>query len=124
MFKIFGARPSKEDVIFYSLSDQWKKDSFNNLIKTDMNMKFKDFPSIFFKQFVFNYKLRPKNPIPIFKQKFSDGKAFQGKWYGHSTIFVKINGLNILIDPMFGENAAPVSPFPIKRFSKNTINII
>jgi L-ascorbate metabolism protein UlaG (beta-lactamase superfamily) len=45
-------------------------------------------------------------------------------WYGHSAILMSINNLNLFIDPMLGPNAAPISPFSVKRFSDNTLNII
>jgi L-ascorbate metabolism protein UlaG (beta-lactamase superfamily) len=45
-------------------------------------------------------------------------------WYGHSVLLFRINHKTILIDPMFGDNCSPIAPFPTKRFSENTIDII
>ena len=45
-------------------------------------------------------------------------------WYGHSAMLMRLNDKNILIDPMFGSDAAPIAPFKVKRFSENTLNLI
>ena len=45
-------------------------------------------------------------------------------WYGHSVVLLRVANKTILIDPMFGTNAVPISPFPIKRFSDNTLDFI
>ena len=47
----------------------------------------------------------------------------QVTWYGHSAILLEIDGKNLLIDPMLGPAASPVS-FLSKRFPyKNSINL-
>lgn len=36
-------------------------------------------------------------------------------WIGHATMLLQLNGLNVLIDPVFSERASPVSFFGPKR---------
>lgn len=38
-------------------------------------------------------------------------------WFGHSSSMLQMQGLNILIDPVFSEYASPVQGFGAKRFS-------
>ncbi len=69
----------------------------------------------------------PKEPIPIIpfdSTTWDEDDKPKFIWYGHSVLLLKLNGKNILIDPMLGPNAAPVAPFAIKRFSENTLAII
>ena len=44
-------------------------------------------------------------------------------WYGHSALLMRMNHQTILIDPMLGPNAAPISPFSVNRFSDNTLEL-
>ncbi|GGG41886.1 MBL fold metallo-hydrolase [Christiangramia forsetii] len=124
----FGAKPTNQDLKKYSSSDNWDGNKFINLEKTGMNISFQDIPKLLYKQFCEKKGREPKIPIPVaeFKRKDflapSDNAKFI--WYGHSVILMRIKGQTMLIDPMFGSNAAPISPFSVKRFSKNTLDII
>ena len=42
----------------------------------------------------------------------------QVSWLGHSTFLVRLNGLNILTDPVFSERASPVSFAGPKRYTQ------
>lgn len=62
------------------------------------------------------YLNKPKNTeppqiIPSIKTNLNqlDSNGTQIVWFGHSSYFIKTNGLNILIDPVFSGNASPVS---------------
>ena len=119
MFSIkpFGKNPSGERLDRIRKSPNYKNDAFSNLSATSMmaedtsmwrNMK--DF---------FN---KPKNnipsqPIPTIK---TDLKSLAPDfpsvvWFGHSSYLIRLNGKNILIDPVFSNNASPVS-FMIPAF--------
>lgn len=126
MWKQFGARPTKTDIQKYSRSAHWEKGRFINPEKTSSGINLRDFPQFFYQQFI-----RPNNRIPGKEIKIqnkpvrslSADSPIRARWYGHSVLFLQIQSLNIFIDPMFGENAAPISPIPIKRFSRKTIDI-
>jgi len=69
----------------------------------------------------------PKKPIPVIPfdlDSFLKHDEPQFVWYGHSVILLRIDKLNILIDPMFGNNASPIAPFSTSRFSENTLEIL
>ncbi|MGB0851535.1 MAG: MBL fold metallo-hydrolase, partial [Bacteroidia bacterium] len=85
-------------------------------------------PGLLCEQFFHRKGKEPKEPIEILA---FDKEAFLAPsdkakmiWYGHSVILMRIHGLTILIDPMLGPNASPIAPFPTKRFSDNTLELI
>ena len=128
MFKQFGGKISKEEKVRFSTSKNWDGEKFINLEETVMDIGLRKMPKLLYKQFFENKGRIPKQNLPIIsfdKATFlapSDDAKFI--WYGHSVILLRINNKNILIDPMFGPNAAPISPVATKRFSSNTLAII
>ena len=128
MRKQFGTTPSKSDLERYSRSPEWNGKIFLNSELTTTNVTFWSLPKLLYKQFCKKERREPSRRLPIspfnkteFEQPHVGMKAI---WYGHSAILMRINNLNLFIDPMLGPNAAPISPFSVKRFSDNTLNII
>ncbi|PKB18012.1 MBL fold metallo-hydrolase [Flavobacterium sp. 5] len=128
MRKQFGAKPTKSDIQLYSNSKQWDGEKFLNIENTSMDISIRTIPKLLYKQFCDKKDRAPKTPLNIIPfnleefEKPSENVRFI--WFGHSVLLLRINGLTILIDPMFGSNAAPIAPFPIKRFSENTLDLI
>lgn len=128
MLKQFGAKPSKAERESYSVSPYWNGKIFENLEVTTMDVNFQTLPKILYKQFCKKEDREPSQKLPIipFDEKafIAPSESMKAIWYGHSAILLKMGELTLLIDPMFGDNAAPISPFPVRRFSENTIEII
>jgi len=128
MRKQFGAKPTKANLEKYARSGNWDGSKFINLEETGMNVSFQDIPKLLYKQFCEKKGREPKYPISVAEFDHNDflDSADKAKfiWYGHSVILMRMNGQTILIDPMFGNNTAPISPFSVKRFSDNTLGII
>jgi L-ascorbate metabolism protein UlaG (beta-lactamase superfamily) len=124
----FGAKPSAKNIAKYSRSPQWQTDHFENLETTTMDVGLKNVPGLLYKQFFASNNRQPAKKIqviPFDKVAFEAPSAtIKACWFGHSALLLRINSLNILIDPMLGPNAAPISPFPVKRFSDDTLAII
>lgn len=62
----------------------------------------------------------PKGEIPVHQlTSIHDASVDDLKWiwFGHSSSMLQMQGLNILIDPVFSEYASPVQGFGAKRFS-------
>lgn len=60
---------------------------------------------------------RPPQPLPQEKlnlQNLGDGLSMV--WLGHSSVFLRMDGKNILIDPIFSSRVSPVSFIGPKRF--------
>lgn len=123
----FGAKVEPKHIKQYSKSKNWNGKLFENLTETLMDISFRTMPKLLKKQFT-NTKVRsPRIPLPIIPfiaESWNNDSTPQFIWFGHSVLLLKLNGKNLLIDPMFGENAAPIAPFKVKRFSQNTLNII
>ncbi len=69
---------------------------------------------------------KPKDTLPSLKSELRGSinqEDFTVTWYGHSTLLFQISGMNILIDPVFGEVTSPVSFIGAKRFSPLSTSI-
>lgn len=128
MRKQFGTRPSKLDVEKYSKSRYWNGKIFENLEETTMEFSLSNLPRFLHKQFCKKTDRQPLKPLsilPFNKEVFESGNdSMKSIWYGHSAILMRLNHKNILIDPMFGPDAAPIAPFKVKRFSEETLGLI
>lgn len=76
-----------------------------------------------FKTFVDYFRddgIVPKANIPVEKRKIDSYSAEHGTritWFGHSALFIEINGKNIFLDPMLSKVPAPHPMLAGKRFS-------
>lgn len=99
-----------------------------NLEKTATGVSFSDMPAFFRKQLCQKVDREPPSPLPVLPfSRDAFLKPQQGwklAWFGHNVLLLRIAGLTVLIDPMFGANAAPISPVGVRRFSRDTIEII
>ncbi|MCB0408895.1 MAG: MBL fold metallo-hydrolase [Flavobacteriales bacterium] len=128
-FKVqFGGKIRPQDIQKYEQSTQWNGKIFENLSETIMDVNIQTMPKLLKKQFTDTKSRSPRTPLPV--QSFNPEKWNKEPeipkfiWYGHSVLLLQLNGKTLLIDPMFGSDAAPIAPFKVKRFSKNTLNLI
>jgi L-ascorbate metabolism protein UlaG (beta-lactamase superfamily) len=124
----FGGKVRPEDLEKFEQSPQWDGKKFNNQSETVMDVNLKTLPSLLKEQFTDREVRSPKEALPIMPL---DAAAFAARpevpkfiWYGHSALLLQLNGKNLLIDPMLGDDAAPIAPFDSKRFSANSLDII
>lgn len=125
----FGGKITKAHLEKYRQSPNWIKGRFRNKSYTKMmHAKPADFPKLFKKQFFETQFRMPEKPIELEPFEGVDFDAVQDiprfTWFGHSVALLKINGKNLLIDPMFGSDTSPIGPVRTKRFSENTLSII
>jgi len=127
-FRQFGGRVTDSLKNRYQQSPNWSDGKFQNLQDTSMSISLKDFPKILYQQLSGRSDRTPNKPLPIKSfdhQKLMDtSEKMMYAWYGHSAIFMKLNGLNILIDPMLGPDASPIGPITTQRFSKDSLDLI
>ncbi len=106
----FGAKPSSKEKKSYKKSPNYQSGKFINLQPLRTAYKGPDF----IEDSIQDAALRkPHFELPIqniephhFKDKSTTTQVF---WMGHSTLFIKIEGLNIWIDPMFSRSPSPLS---------------
>ena len=109
--KITGKNPSGKHLETLKRSPHYKKEGFENLSDTPMTLQDSSYYDVLKKYFKKNPEVRPASPLPSVK---TDLKKLQSAnpviiWFGHSSYFIRIQGKNFLIDPVFSGNAAPVS---------------
>ena len=117
----FGGQVRKEDLEKFKESKHWSGDKFENFTKTAMDFSLGNVLSLIKENIVGRKSRAPQSDLPI--QKF-DHTSFNVEesdvsfvWYGHSALLLRISGINILIDPMLGNNASPVGPIATTRYS-------
>lgn len=124
----FGARISAAEIAAFEKSPQWKEDKFENEEETIMDIDLGSMPGLIKAQFSDREKRAPKQRLPIvaFDKKTweADTNPFSFIWFGHSVGLMRMKGLNLLIDPMFGPDASPIGPFRTKRYSDSTLQMI
>ena len=123
----FGGSVTAEEKKRFENSMQWRGDIFENSSTTTMDMNLKTVPGLL-KEFINGRKSRmPKTSIDFHefdRERFEKGSKPRFIWFGHSVALLRIDSINILIDPMFGPDASPIGPMRTKRFSDNTLDII
>ncbi len=56
-----------------------------------------------------NKNSTPKKVLPHVKPDFSNIAGVKLTWFGHSSYFLQVDGLNILVDPVFSARTSPFS---------------
>ncbi len=123
----FGGKLSTEEKKELSKSPQWKNGKFQNVSKTSIEMNVADLPGLISERAKGKDSREPKKLIDIESRNIKGhekGEKPNFIWYGHSVLLLQLEGRNLLIDPMFGEDASPVGPFRTKRFSQNSLELI
>ncbi len=115
----FGANPAGARLERIQKSPQYKDGTFKNKSETPMLTGGGSYPKMM-REFFFNKpsNVAPDKPLPSVK---TDLKNLTGEkpmlvWFGHSSYFLRINGKNILIDPVFSLRPSPI-PFGDKNFA-------
>jgi hypothetical protein len=65
----------------------------------------------------------PAGTVPHRPSGLSDEPGLRITWFGHASSLVKIDGVNVLIDPVWDERAAPTQWAGPKRFFPPTLSL-
>lgn len=114
----FGAKPSGKRLERIRKSPNYRDGEFQNLHETPQLTEDTNMLKIVF-QLLFK-KVARKRPVDVIPSVKIDLRHLpSGKnslvWFGHSSYFMKIEGKNILVDPVFSGNASPL-PGTMKSF--------
>ena len=119
----FGKHPEGERLERVQQSPNYSDGTFRNQIEAPpLAKKTNRFSLLLEHVFKKSDNLVPPKPIPSVK---TDVKALDPArdtlvWLGHSSFFLLLDGKRILIDPLFGDHAAPFSAFN-KAFAGTTV---
>jgi L-ascorbate metabolism protein UlaG (beta-lactamase superfamily) len=115
-----GGKKSQETRQRINASKNFSNGKFINQIPTPMDMNVKESFKLV-RQMIKGHPLsKPKSGIiadsldPNFVR---ENRADQITWFGHSALLLKVNGLTLLLDPMFGRSPSPFPIFGPKRYS-------
>ena len=111
-----NVRPEGEQLARITNSAQWVGTRFENEQPLWWDMR-----SAFLRVFESTVDEVPKQPVPIVSD---GGKGFatpsksglRVTWFGHSSVFLEIDGTTVLTDPFWGERTSPVSWAGPKRW--------
>jgi L-ascorbate metabolism protein UlaG (beta-lactamase superfamily) len=113
--RLGGARKER------AMASKLNKDgTFQNLIDTPTGIRFREGLSLLADQLRGNPDRRPARPLqpetfdPV---AFVRGAKTRLVWLGHSTVLLRLNGKNILFDPIFSKRASPFQWAGPKRFA-------
>lgn len=117
----FGGSVSKEDRINYlSRASNYKNEKFYN------QKEFKKIHSSGENNFISKKADVPIDEIPTMRPSFLSNPSISEldvTWLGHSSLLLQMQGMNILIDPVFSSCTSPISFIGPSRFSKLPIEI-
>lgn len=120
----FGEVPTESQQEQFGDLNNYEDGKFQNQIPTSMDMGFSKAISVAWDFMFSRVKGRnPNAPLPIEKldsATIADKRRGIARltWFGHSAIFLEIDGLKIWLDPMLGQHAGPLRLFSPKRYNE------
>lgn len=115
--KVFGKIPSGERFNRIQQSPNYRDGAFQNISPTPVMSEDTSFWKTLKSYLNKPKSTQPPAPVPFVKTDLTklQNDAPVIVWFGHSSYLLRINGMNILVDPVFSNHAAPVS-FMVKAY--------
>jgi L-ascorbate metabolism protein UlaG (beta-lactamase superfamily) len=115
--RVTGKLPSGKHLERLKKSPNYAGKGFRNLSETPMMAEDASYWKMLRDFFSRNKNTAPPTILPSIKTDLArlNGEEPVIVWFGHSSYFIRMAGKNILVDPVFSGNAAPVS-FMVKAF--------
>jgi L-ascorbate metabolism protein UlaG (beta-lactamase superfamily) len=110
--KRFGKNPAGERLERIKKSPNYKNGEFQNLTNTPQLAEGKTIPGIIYDKLFKKFpNLKPLDQIPSIKTDIHqlDPNTDVLIWFGHSSYYLQVNGIKILVDPVFSGNASPIA---------------
>lgn len=116
---VFGAMPSAEQRQAYQKHPNYAQGRFQNLQPRSTVV---ETPNFIDNSIHPRPERRPQKSLPYETLATADllNPPEQARivWFGHSTFLIDLDGVRLLVDPMFGHVPSPLPPFGGVRFSK------
>ncbi|KAB2332285.1 hypothetical protein F7731_17095 [Cytobacillus depressus] len=122
----FGGNPSKEQKEVYEKLDNYVKGKFVNQVPTKLDMSLSDYFSLMKESITGGKDRNPAGQVSVSEIDWNKIKSEEDSltWFGHSAFLLSIDNKKILVDPMLGKVASPVSFAGSKRYSEDMLHII
>lgn len=122
----FGANPTKLQKEAYERFPHYENGKFKNMVPTNMKMSAADILSFIKDSMNKEQERNPRNQLSMNKIDWEKVKSREDSltWFGHSAFLLSIDNKKLLIDPMLGPTASPVSFIGSKRYSQDILHII
>lgn len=120
---MFGALPEGKRLELIQKSSNYKDGSFRNTTEMPIISKGYSMAGEAWKTFAKeNPRKVPTDVIPSVKTNLKTLNPTENVmiWFGHSSFFLQIDGVKILVDPVFSENASPI-PGSVKAFKGTNV---
>ncbi|WP_126246749.1 MBL fold metallo-hydrolase [Chitinophaga rhizosphaerae] len=103
-------------------SPNFRNGTFHNQLPTELMSADNTLLKVFIKFMRKPKSVNPPGPLPSVCRdlKTPPGPQTRLTWFGHSSYLVQMNGLNILVDPVFSSHASPV-PIFAKAFAGSNV---
>jgi len=124
---VFGGNPSTEQKKLYQNFDNYADGKFVNQTPEKMDMGGISGVFSMMRDAVSGGKERnPSGQIPVSKIDWSTVKSNEDSltWFGHSAFLLSIDRKKILVDPMLGPIASPVSFIGSRRYSEDILHMV
>lgn len=94
-------------------SPNYKNGVFHNELPTELMSPDSSMLKALFKFMRKPRHVSPPAPLPSVRRNLKEpsGNGTSITWFGHSSYLIRMNGLNILVDPVFSNHASPVPIF-------------
>ncbi|MCB9284577.1 MAG: MBL fold metallo-hydrolase [Lewinellaceae bacterium] len=124
----FGGRLTTAQKDAFRQSRQWTGDKFENSSPTKIDLNVGSIPGLIRANIQARKFRAPEHPLPVLpldqERYLKEDTRPLFTWFGHSALLLRLNGKNLLIDPMLGPDSSPIAPFATRRFSENTLDLI
>jgi L-ascorbate metabolism protein UlaG (beta-lactamase superfamily) len=123
---VFGGNPSNEQKEVFNTFDNYDNGKFIYRVSTKMNTSEANSPSTYKDSNSVGKETNPAGQIPVSEIDWNkiNSKEDSLTWFGHSAYLLSLDNKKILIDPMLGPIASPVSFVGPKRYSEDMLDMI
>ncbi len=122
MLKQFGKGPDKFRRQLFEALDNYKEQQFQNLVPTPAMAEGMTMGKALFSMLRSFKDTVPAGRLPSVKTDMKhlpkDGNVLI--WFGHSSYFIQLEGVRMLVDPVFSGSASPI-PGSIKAFAGSNV---
>jgi len=115
-FDVFGGLASGARLSRIQKLPNYKDGSLQNLSPTPMKPDDVSYWDMIAGMLKGNPNGAPVKPLPHVQPDFSDTNAVKVIWFGHSSYYLQIDGIKILVDPVFSQRPSPFSFLGTKQF--------